>query len=191
MQNGAWPRRSLPFQVLAAILMVAAATAFTTVLKLFAPQFTFGIYYAAVIIAAYYVGIRAGVLTAFVAGLIGNFLFVHGGQGLLATPGEVLQLATFWAVCAVICGLIYMSRRNEQRLRDRERFIQNLAATAPYTLYLYDVPADQVDYVTADAAGLDDAGNERAVGHDEKPVRSVRQIRNTCILMTASATTST
>ena len=66
MQNGAWPRRSLPFQVLAAILMVAAATALTTVLKLFAPQFTFGIYYAAVVIIAYYVGIRAGVLTALV-----------------------------------------------------------------------------------------------------------------------------
>ncbi len=48
MQNGAWPRRSLPFQVLAAILLVAVATAVTALLKQFAPQFTFGIYYAAV-----------------------------------------------------------------------------------------------------------------------------------------------
>ena len=38
------------------------------------------------------------------------------------------------------------------RLRERERFIQNLAATAPYTLYLYDVPADRIDYVTADVS---------------------------------------
>ena len=130
MQNGARPRRSLPFQVLAAILMVAAATALTAVLKLFAPQFTFGIYYAAVVLAAFYVGLRAGVLTALLAGPIGNFLFVQGAQGLLSTPGEVLQLATYWAVCAVICGLIHISRRNEDRLRERERFIQNLAATA-------------------------------------------------------------
>ena len=62
-----------------------------------------------------------------------------------------------------------MSRRNEQRLRDRERFIQNLAATAPYTLYLYDVPADQVDYVTADAAGVDAAGKERAAATTNSP----------------------
>ena len=162
MHNGAWPRRSLPLQVLAAILMVAAATALTAVLKLFAPQFTFGIYYAAVVIAAYYVGIRSGILTALVAGLIGDFLFVQGGQGLLSTPGEVLQLATFWAVCAVICGLIYMSRRNEERLREREGFIQNLAATAPYTLYLYDVPADQIDYVTADAGDPGGVDKERS-----------------------------
>ena len=120
MQNGAWPRRSLPFQVLAAILMVAAATAVTAVLKQYAPQFTFGIYYAAVVLTAYYIGIRAGALTALVAGLVGNSLFVHAGQGLLSTPGEVLQLVTFWAVCAVICALIYMSRRNENRLRERD-----------------------------------------------------------------------
>ena len=154
MQNGAWPRRSLPFQVLAAILMVAAATAVTAVLKQYAPQFSFGIYYAAVVLAAYYIGIRAGVLTALVAGLVGNFLFVHAQWGLPATLAEVLQLVTFWAICAIVCALIYMSRRNEHRLRERERFIQNLAATAPYTLYLYDVPADKIDYVTADVAGL-------------------------------------
>ena len=112
MQYGAWPRRSLPLQVLAVILMVAAATALTAVLKQLAPQFTFGIYYAAVVIIAFYVGVGAGVLTALVAGPIGNFLFVQGGQGFLATPGEALQLVTFWAVCAVICALIYKSRRS-------------------------------------------------------------------------------
>ncbi len=157
MQNGLRPRRSLPFQVLAAVLMVAAATAFTAALRLFAPQFAFGIYYAAVVIAAFYAGVRAGVLTALLAGLVANFLFVEAGPGFLAAPGDVLQLVTFWAICGVICTLIYKSRRNEDRLRERERFIQNLAATAPYTLYLYDVPADRIDYVTADAPSLDGA----------------------------------
>ena len=41
----------------------------------------------------------------------------------------------------------------------RERFIENLAATAPYTLYLYDVPAEEIDYVTANASALQSTDN--------------------------------
>ena len=119
MQNGARRRRSLPFQLLVAILTVMAATALTIAVKEFAPQFTYGIYYAAVVIAAFYVGIEAGIVTAIISGPVGNYLFVEPAGRLLTTPAELLHMITFWAICGVICALIYVSRRNEDRLRAR------------------------------------------------------------------------
>jgi PAS domain S-box-containing protein len=154
MQNGVRRRRSLPLQFLVAILVVIAATGLTAVVKGAASQFTYGIYYAAVVVTAFYVGIEAGIVTTLISGMVGNYLFVHPIGVFLATPGEVLHMATFWVICGAICALIYLWQRDEGRLRERERFIENLAATAPYTLYLYDVPAGQVEYVTANAPML-------------------------------------
>jgi PAS domain S-box-containing protein len=154
MQNGVRRRRSLPLQFLVAILVVIVATGLTAIVKGAASQFTYGIYYAAVVATAFYVGIEAGIATTLLSGMVGNYLFVHPLGIFLATSGDVWHMATFWAICGVICALIYLWQRNEGRLRERERFIEDLAATAPYTLYLYDVPAGQIEYVTAKAPML-------------------------------------
>jgi PAS domain S-box-containing protein len=149
--------RKLPAsrQILLALLALTVATVVSALVDPVASQFSYGLYYIAVVVSALYGGLGAGLLATALAGPLGNFLFVDPLGQLLATPGEWVHMLIFFVVGTLITTLIHLGQRDAQRLRERERFIENLAATAPYTLYLYDVPAEQIDYVTSDSA---DAG---------------------------------
>lgn len=157
--------RPWPVQLAVAVALVSIATLLTLWVKPVAPQFTYGFYYLSVLFAALFGGWLTGALTTILSTLLGDYFVVLPVWRVLTTPEEVLHAASFLAVALLIYGLVHLRIRSEMRLRDREQFITNLAATAPYMLYLFDVPGEQIAHMTPGItaqAGADDAGTERA-----------------------------
>lgn len=130
------------------LVLVLLATLLTRLVAPLAPQFAFGFYYAAVFIAILYSGLGAATLTILFSAVAGDYFFVLPQFRVLSTLAEGLHTLNFVAIASLICGLAYLRTRSEAKLRDRERFIENLAATAPYTLYLYDVVNRRIAYIT-------------------------------------------
>lgn len=142
-----------PLQVLVAVALCVAATALTLWVTPSAPQFTYGFFYSAVLLAALYSGWGAGVIAIALSVLLGDYFFVRPVGSMLATPEEFVHALNFVAVGSLICALIYLHTKSENKLREREKFIENLATMAPYTLYLYDVPGERIAFVTSSAEG--------------------------------------
>jgi PAS domain S-box-containing protein len=142
---------SWPIQLLIALVFVGAATLLTLWVRPSAPQFTYGFYYAAVLLATLYSGLGAGIIAIVLGMLAGDYFLVLPVGRALSTSEELLHALSFVVIAALICALIYLLTRSAAKLRERERFIENLAATAPYLLYLYDVPNERIAYVTPGA----------------------------------------
>jgi len=144
-----------PIQLAVALLLVTIATALTLWVSPLTPQFTYGFFFAAVLLATLYSGLGAGVFSTLLGMLLGDYFIVRPAGRVLSTPEEWLHAFSFAIVAGLICFLIYQRTKSEDRLRERERFIENLAATAPYTLYLYDVPGERIAYMAAGKNGSD------------------------------------
>ena len=169
---GGWQRpHPWPLQLALSVGLAAVATLLTMWVWPYAPQFTYGFYYAAVLLVTLYSGLGAGILTTVLSVLLGDYFFVRPPGHVLSTPEEILHALTFVLISGLICTLAYLRTRSEAKLRDRERFIENLAATAPYTLYLYDVPNERIAYVTSgDETDGDKAPERRADGRAPRAV---------------------
>ncbi|HEY9282981.1 MAG TPA: PAS domain S-box protein, partial [Pyrinomonadaceae bacterium] len=111
-----------------ALAAAAAAFAVTYAVQGFVNnRLPFAFFYAAVVVATFYGGLRPGLLAVAVSALLSDFFFLPPARALTLDPVGLLQLVVFLFVSLLVCVMIERSRRAEagrERLRRSERAAQ-------------------------------------------------------------------
>jgi PAS domain S-box-containing protein len=111
-----------------ALAAVGAAFAVTYALQGYVSnRIPFAFFYAAVVIAAFYGGLRPGLLAVAASAALADYFFLPPFRALALDPVGLLQLVVFLSVSLLVCAVIERSRRAEagrERLRESERAAQ-------------------------------------------------------------------
>jgi signal transduction histidine kinase len=93
-------------------------------------QIPYFIYVGAVVVATWFCGVEGGFLSAFVAGFVGDYLFVPPRYEVLPHGQDWIALSLFWAVCACLVVLVGRWRRADIALREMTQRLRALHAEA-------------------------------------------------------------
>ena len=106
---------------IAAIVIVAAATALRAAIGTLGVRIPFVTFYPAVMIAGIYAGMRAGLLATALSAFTAGFLFMAPvGRFWISTPGDWLILAIFAGTCILLSYMIELTYRALARAKEAE-----------------------------------------------------------------------
>jgi PAS domain S-box-containing protein len=122
------PARHWPGVAIAIVLAAAACRlAFMQSLGTGVPFLTF---YAAVVLAGLYGGLRAGVLAAFLSALMVDLFWIKPQDFAIGAPGQWLALVAFLVSCTMIAGITEAMRRAQARATEAEATARIVAERA-------------------------------------------------------------
>ncbi len=138
--RSAWPRYAV------AVLAVAFALFVTLALASVNQPIQVAFFYMAVVVSAYYGGLRVGVFAIVLSALVAGYFLFPPFYSLNLGLNEFLQLGIFMAVALTITLLTERSKRAEGRLQVSEGRFRQLTDNIDQVFWVYDLKQAKVVY---------------------------------------------
>ena len=123
------------------LLTVAVALLLTLLFQAVLAPTVFLLFLAAVMVSAWYGGLKPALLTTFVSVAVISVFFSGPPLGLTLSWANALRLTTFVAVAVLISSLSESRKRSNESLREANHALQALIQASPLAIVVLDVDA--------------------------------------------------